>query len=122
MFSDLTNTSNNAVSLNNVKAYPSVNSPNDGGFNSEGNLRWLAKRFNTKPFITGNSQSQIESSFTSDGGAGNGVYILPGMISLDGYTIKFSAQENLDFDDDTSQSRYTTLNTQYLFQRSVLLE
>ena len=114
MFSDLTNTSNNAVSLNNVKAYPSVNSPNDGGFNSEGNLRWLAKRFNTKPFITGNSQSQIESSFTSDGGAGNGVYILPGMISLDGYTIKFSAQENLDFDDDTSRTKYTTLNTQYL--------
>lgn len=114
MFSDLTNTSNNAVSLNNVKAYPSVNSPNDGGFNSEGNLRWIAKRFNTKPFITGNSQSQIESSFTSDGGAGNGVYILPGMISLDGYTIKFGAQENLDFDDDTSRSRYTTLNTQYL--------
>lgn len=114
MFSDLTDNSRNIVKMSQVKAYPSVNSPNDGGFNSEENIRWLVKKIIDKPFITGISDDDIENAFGSTGGAGHGEYIRAGMFNIDGYTVKLAKQQNLSFDDPIGSGNYTTNDTQYL--------
>lgn len=120
MFSDLTNNSLNSINIGKVKAYPSVNSPNDGGFNSEENLRWLVKKILTKPFITGISDEDIKDAFAPTGGGPDGVYVNPGMFSSDGYTIKIAPTDYISFDagnggsgtDDNSRKQLN--NTEYV--------
>ena len=112
MFNDITNQSLNKVSMSNAKAYPSVNSPNDGGFNSEENLRWITKKMTTKPFIIGQTDEDVNSSFGQTGAAGNGIYMKPGVFSVDGYMFKIANPENISFDAQSSDSSFMVFNTQ----------
>lgn len=113
MFSDLNDTIMNKVPTSKAKAYPSVNSPNEGGFNSEENLRWLTKAVTTKPFIVGQRDSDVNRSFGYEGEAGNGVYIYPGFFSIDGYLGKVAKQSDISFD-NTSKDVFGVNNTQAL--------
>jgi hypothetical protein len=111
VFSDLNNQNLNKILLSKVKAYPSVNSPNDGGFNSEENMRWLTKAIANKPFIIGSNDDIVNSQFGSNGASGNGMYSAPAMFSIDGYLFKLANQEDLSFD-NTDKDTFMTINTQ----------
>ena len=95
MFSDIKDQSLNKIPMSDAKAYPSVNSPNGGGFNSEENLRWLTKKLATKPFIVGANDDEVNNAFGSNGEAGDGIYTKPGMFSIDGYVFKFARPEEI---------------------------
>lgn len=111
MFSDLNNQSLNKIPTNNAKAYPSVNSPNDGGFNSEENLRWLTKAIANKPFIIGQTDDDVNIVFDGHGEGGNGVYTTSGFFSIDGYIGKIAQQSDISFDKETNSTAFTN-NTQ----------
>lgn len=111
MFNDLSNQELNKIPILDAKAYPSVNSPNDGGFNSEENMRWITKMLTTKPFIVGQTDEAVNNAFKSLGAAGNGVYTASGMFSVDGYVFKLAQTPHISFD-DTSTERLITNNTQ----------
>lgn len=111
MFDDLNNQRLNKVPYADAKAYPSVNSPNDGGFNSEENMRWLTKALSTKPFIIGQNDDEVNKQFQSNGAAGNGVYTASGMFSVDGYIMKLAKTEDISFD-NTDAETFMTNNTQ----------
>jgi hypothetical protein len=113
MFSDLNDTIMNMIKTNEAKAYPSVNSPNDGGFNSEENMRWLTKAVTCKPFIVGQTDTDVNRSFGYVGEAGNGVYIYPGFFSIDGYLGKIAEQSDISFD-NTDKETFAVNNTQAL--------
>lgn len=86
--------------LNQVKASPSVNSPNDGAFNSEENVRWANKKLTTKPFIYGKTEKDVARSFGSDVAYGwYGAYCNDAMFSMDGYLIRVADENNLSYDD-----------------------
>ena len=113
MFDDFSNQNLNTIKLNNVKAYPSVNSPNDGGFNSEENMRWLTKAVTSRPFIIGQTNEEVDAQFESQGAAGNGMYTASGMFSVDGYICKLANQSDISFD-NTDHNRLMTTNTQHI--------
>ena len=117
MFQDIQDQSLNKIPISNAKAFPSVNSPNDGGFNSEQNMRWMTKKLATKPFIVGANDEEINNSFGLDGEAGDGIYLKPGMFSTDGYVFKLAKPEEISFD-ATSSSSFMMMNTQ-MIQRFV---
>ena len=117
MFSDIKDQSLNKIPMSDAKAYPSVNSPNGGGFNSEENLRWLTKKLATKPFIVGANDDEVNNAFGSNGEAGDGIYIKPGMFSIDGYVFKFAEPEEISFDND-GETTFMMMNTQ-MIQRFV---
>lgn len=91
--------------LNQVKSSPSVNSPNDGAFNSEENVRWANKKLTTKPFIYGRTEQDVENSLGRDVRLGwYGAYCGDAMLSIDGYLIKIANNENISYDAEHSLS------------------
>ena len=91
--------------LNQVKSSPSVNSPNDGAFNSEENVRWANKKLTTKPFIYGRTEQDVENSLGKDVRLGwYGAYCGDAMLSIDGYLIKVANNENISYDAEHSLS------------------
>ena len=101
MFDDLTNTSLNKIPLSDVKAAPSENSPNDGGFNNEENLRWLTKKLVSKPFIIGDTEAELSAAFSATTDEDGNDIINAGMFSIDGYTFKLGDPAHISFDDET---------------------
>ena len=119
MFSDLTNSDSiKELGLSNTKAYPSVNSPNDGGFNSEQNLRQFIKSIATKPFIIGKTEEDVTKSFKTNPSS-FGIYFDSAMFSVDGYVFKIAPQEDISYDAQYIGEPGSTFNTQYI-QRFVL--
>lgn len=100
MFSDLNGQDSiYRIDPSNVKASPSVNSPNDGRFNSEENARWANKKLITKPFIYGLTEEDVNKSFGSDVRWGwYGAYNNSAMLSIDGYLIRLSDQQTISYD------------------------
>lgn len=97
MFNDLDSVYR--LDLNNVKASPSVNSPNDGRFNSEENARWANKKLVTKPFIYGVTEEDVAKSFGSEVSLGwYGAYNSDAMVSIDGYLLRFADSQNISYD------------------------
>lgn len=117
MFSDLNNQSLNKIPTSKAKAYPSVNSPNEGGFNSEENLRWLTKAIANKPFIIGQTDDDVNRSFGENETTWDGSTLMPGFFSIDGYIGKIADQTNISFDNESTDS-VISVNTQ-LAQRFV---
>lgn len=98
MFQDINTI--NQLALNNVKASASVNSPNDGGFNSEENFRWANRKLTTKPFIFGETEEDVSKAFGSSVSVGwYGAYGTSALINLDGYFIKVANKDNLSYDE-----------------------
>ena len=95
MFNDLGNTSLNPVYTQNVKAYPSVNSPNSGGFNDEINMKWISKKFTSKPFVVDKDTAFIKKKQTVDK-----LYISSGSVCIDGYMIRLANAGKTAFDAD----------------------
>ena len=119
MFSDLTNSDSiKELGLSNTKAYPSVNSPNDGGFNSEQNLRQFIKSIATKPFIIGKTEEDVTKSFKTNPSS-FGIYFDSAMFSVDGYVFKIAPQKDISYDAQYIGEPGSTFNTQYI-QRFVL--
>lgn len=114
MFSDLTNSDSiKELGLSNTKAYPSVNSPNDGGFNSEENLRQFIKSIATKPFIIGDTESEISKAFGTSPSS-FGIYFNSAKFSVDGYVFKLAPQEDISFDKDSTGEWSGSFNTTYI--------
>ena len=113
MFNDLTNTSLNNIPLSDVKAAPSENSPNDGGFNNEENLRWLTKKLVSKPFIIGDTETELSSAFSATTDENGNDIIRSGMFSIDGYTFKLADPEHISFDDENSGT-FTPMDKRYI--------
>ena len=87
-----------SLGYNNVKAYPSVNSSNDGHRHSEENVRWLTKQFIRKPFIIQYDDNTMKE-FDYEGSSLNAGVTTGGMVNIDGYIINSSADLNcLSFD------------------------
>lgn len=107
MFDDLTNVSLNPIYTRNVKSYPSINSPNSGGFNDEINMKWISKKFTSKPFIVNPDTDFIKTKQTA-----KTLTVTSGSVCIDGYMIKLSSSGNTNFDSDTSGS--VSFNTQYI--------
>ena len=92
------------VELVNVKANPSVYSPNDGGFNSEENMRWAVKKLATKPFIIGETKDIVDNSLRMSFDRNTlQTKLSGGMCSIDGYTIKIADKNNISFDDPVGE-------------------
>ena len=93
------------IQLNRVKASPSVNSPNDGAFNSEENVRWANKKLTTKPFIYGKTEQDVEHQFGSSVAVGwYGGYCSSASLSMDGYLIRVADSNSLSYDADNNDS------------------
>ena len=93
------------VELVNVKANPSVYSPNDGGFNSEENMRWAVKKLATKPFIIGETKDIVDNSLRMSFDRNTlQTKLSGGMCSIDGYTIKIADKDNISFDDPIGEN------------------
>ena len=114
MFSDLANSNGmKEIELSCSKAYPSVNSPNDGGFNSEQNLRQFIKSIATKPFIIGDTPEDVANSFIISS-SNYGVYFSAAMFSVDGYVFKLADNDYISFDSDYIGKDAGVFNTMYL--------
>ena len=87
------NTNNISPTLSQIKAHPSVYSPNEGNFNSEDNLKWLANKLSTKPFIIGKSNKDIKNNLKPVL-KGNKIGIADGFFSIEGYTFKLASDED----------------------------
>lgn len=98
MFNDLI--ADNLVGMSQVKASPSVNSPNDGDFNSEENARWATKKLTTKPFVVGQTEKEVaDNSFGNDMSvAGYSFYTGSALFSIDGYLFKLAAPGETSYD------------------------
>lgn len=98
MFNDLI--TDNLVGMSNVKASPSVNSPNDGDFNSEENARWATKKLTTKPFVVGQTEKEVaDNSFGNDMSvAGYSFYTGSALFSIDGYLFKLASPGQTSYD------------------------
>lgn len=88
---------NDYTTMDNIKAAPSVYSPNNGNFNSEENLKWLANKLATKPFVIGKTTEEMRDNMKPilDG---NIIKISDGLFSIQGYTFKMAEQGHLSFD------------------------
>lgn len=88
---------NDYTTMDNIKAAPSVYSPNNGNFNSEENLKWLANKLATKPFVIGKTTEEMRDNMKPilDG---NIIKISDGLFSIQGYTFKMAEQGNLSYD------------------------
>lgn len=84
---------------NEVKAFPSINSTNNGAVNSEENIRWILNRLTNKPFVVGFNENDIVSDFIGTRGAGYGRYSGSGVANMDGYLIKVSSNNHTSYDD-----------------------
>ena len=73
-----------------VKAYPSVNSTNGGGINSEENLRWLTKQFTQKSFLIPRPNSDTKDEFNYTGTHLNAGQATGGMANIDGYIFNIA--------------------------------
>ena len=103
------------VELTDVKANPSVYSPNDGGFNSEENMRWAVKKLATKPFIIGETPEIVKKSLQMSLDINTmKTKISDGMFSIDGYTIKLSNHEDISFDAPLNQDHGTYIENKDL--------
>lgn len=99
MFQDIISNQNNLITMNMVKASPSVNSPNDGAFNSEENARWANKKITTKPYIVGKDEAEVAKSFGDDIiMAGYSCYTGDAMFSIDGYLFKLANTGRTSYD------------------------
>lgn len=98
MFNDLI--TDNLISMSQVKASPSVNSPNDGDFNSEENARWATKKLTTKPFVVGQTEEEVaNNTFGNDMTiAGYSFYTGSALFSIDGYLFKLAAPGETSYD------------------------
>lgn len=103
MFSDILSNQNNLMRMDMVKASPSVNSPNDGSFNSEENARWANKKLATKPFIVGQTEEDVAKSFGTDIRIGGySYYTGDSLFSIDGYLFKLANTGRTSYDDEYS--------------------
>lgn len=84
---------------NEVKAFPSINSTNNGAVNSEENIRWILNRLTNKPFVVGFNDNDIVSDFIGDREAGYGRYSESGTASMDGYLVKVAPNNRTSYDD-----------------------
>lgn len=91
----------NSIPSANVKASPSVNSQNDGIFNSEENMKWANSKLAQKPFIVGKNSEDTDKRFSILLDRGTSIDISSGMFSSDGYLFKIGEQGSLSYDDDT---------------------
>jgi uncharacterized protein YjdB len=107
MFNDLENSSFGTVNTQNVKAYPSINSPNSGGFNDEINMKWISKKFIDKPFVI-----DSDTSFKKVSQAANNINITSGAVCIDGYMIRLAQAGKTSFDSDNNGT--LSLNIQYV--------
>lgn len=102
------------IPVSNVKASPSINSANDGSFNSEENLKWANKKLTQKPFIVGATSEEVRKSFSLVQNDGESIRISPGMLSADGYLFKISDTENISYDQDPSENFSLDVTTKYM--------
>jgi hypothetical protein len=103
-----------SLPVSNVKASPSINSANDGSFNSEENLKWSNRKLAQKPFIVGETSEDIRKSFAFIQNDGDNIRISPGMLSADGYLFKISDTENISYDQDPSENFSLDVTTKYM--------
>lgn len=83
-----------------VKAFPSVNSTNNGQIYSEPNVRWLTKQFTKKPFIIQHEGNPDKDMFKHGEPVLHGTYVDGGMANIDGYIISSSNDiTRINFDD-----------------------
>ena len=107
MFNDLGNSSFGTVNTQNVKAYPSINSPNSGGFNDEINMKWISKKFTDKPFVI-----DSDTAFKKESQSVNNINITSGAVCIDGYMIRLAQAGKTSFDSDNDGT--LSLNIQYV--------
>ena len=110
--SDLSETKLNNLDCRQIKAYPSVNSINNGAIHSEENIRWIWNRLCNKPFIVGFSNKEINEQFTGTG-AGYGRYPKSSKFHIDGYLFRYAPQEDVSFD-NTDVATVSDGNTQFV--------
>lgn len=110
-FPELAASSVESLPCANVKASPSVNSPNDGSFNSEENLKWGNRKLSQKPFIVGKTPEDVRKQFVIADNDGDSVQISGGMLSYDGYLFNINSTETISYDKSTSDY-FIPFNTQ----------
>jgi hypothetical protein len=82
-----------------VKAFPSINSTNNGLIYSEPNVRWLTKQFTKKPFIIPHDGYPEKDKFKHGEPVLHGTYVDGGIANIDGYIISSSNNMNtINFD------------------------
>lgn len=86
----------------NVKASPSVNSPNDGSFNSEENLKWANKKLTQKPFIVGDTPEEVRKQLSIVRNDGDVLQMSGGKISSDGFLFNINDTANISYDKELS--------------------
>ena len=83
-----------------VKAYPSINSTNNGNVHSESNIRWLSRQFTKKPFIIPRDGNPQKDEFKQRSIGLNGAYTDGGMANIDGYVISIANNiDDIQYDD-----------------------
>lgn len=82
----------------NVKASPSVNSPNDGSFNSEENLKWANKKLTQKPFIVGDTPEEVRKQLSIVRNDGDVLQMSGGKISSGGFLFNINDTANISYD------------------------
>lgn len=109
-FNDLDkNTPIDKIQAQQAKAYPSVNSMNDGSYNSEDNMRYLTKSLTTKPFVVGQTSSKVDNSFDKPNEIDE---VTSGMVGIDGYLMRLSKAGQVSFDSD-SNDLFMDITTDY---------
>lgn len=98
IYQDFLNNKIVSLPINEVKANPSVYSPNGGGLNSEENLRWMVKRLTTKNYVVGNSVEEVNKSLNTTISK-DSISLGDGIFSIDGYTFKLAESGHTSYDD-----------------------
>lgn len=102
------------IKCRNIKAYPSVNSPNDGDFHAEQNSKWFVNSIATKPFVIGKTKKDVHDAFGVVGRTedeSNSIQIKNGMFSIAGYIFKMAENNVSDFDTAVSSTDFVTVDS-----------
>ena len=102
-----------------VKAYPSVNSTNGGGINSEENLRWLTKQFTQKSFLIPRPNSNTSNEFSYTGTVLNAGQATGGMANIDGYIFNIANDINMMSYDSEGESWIGTDESGYIAHQNL---
>ena len=105
------------IKCRNIKAYPSINSPNDGDFHAEQNTKQFIKSITTKPFIIGETTQDVSKSFnyvSRDTDNPNDIVMTNGMFSIGGYVFKISKDDADNFDKAVASDDLTTIDSRPL--------
>ena len=112
-FPDLEQSVVDTLPCANVKASPSINSPNDGSFNSEENLKWTNKKLSQKPFIVGDTPEDVRNQFSIIENNGDSVKITGGLFSDGGYLFNINNTETISYDKSSTDSTLN-IDTQHI--------